>query len=97
VVLRGHVLQAAIEDGFHTYDFLGGVEDHKLRWGASVHAVRRVCIGRPGVTGSVGWLASVGVGSVRESAKRALPDAVLDMLRSARASCYRRRLATTWR
>jgi CelD/BcsL family acetyltransferase involved in cellulose biosynthesis len=97
VVLRGHVLQAAIEEGFHTYDFLGGVEDHKLRWGASVHAVRRVWIGRPGVAGRVGWLASVGVGSVRESAQGALPEAVLDMLRGARASYYRRRLATTWR
>jgi CelD/BcsL family acetyltransferase involved in cellulose biosynthesis len=91
VVLRGHVLRTAIEEGLRSYDFLGGVEDHKLRWGASVHYVRRVRFARPGATGRGAWLATVGAKSARESVKSALPEPVLDALRAGRASYHRRR------
>jgi CelD/BcsL family acetyltransferase involved in cellulose biosynthesis len=91
VVLRGHVLEAAIAEGLRSYDFLGGVEDHKLRWGASVHAVRRVQIARPGAAGHLAWLASVGVASTRDSVKRLVPESVLEGLRSGRSAYHRRR------
>ena len=35
LVLRGEALLSAISDGFHGYDFLGGPEPYKLRWGGS--------------------------------------------------------------
>jgi len=91
VVLRAHVLDAAIAEGFRSYDFLGGVEDHKLRWGASVHSVRSVQIARPGAAGRLAWLASAGVLSARESVKRLLPETALDGLRRGRAAYHRRR------
>jgi CelD/BcsL family acetyltransferase involved in cellulose biosynthesis len=91
VVLRGHVLRNAIEEGLRGYDFMGGVEDHKLRWGASEHHVRNVRFARPGAAGRSAWLATVGRRSARESVKSALPERVLDALRSARERYHRRR------
>lgn len=35
-VLRGEVLKASIEEGLQAYDFLGGPDPYKLRWGAEV-------------------------------------------------------------
>lgn len=91
VVLRGHVLSAAIEEGLRAYDFLGGVEEHKLRWGASVHTVRDVRLGRGGAGGRVAWLESVGAPSAREAVKSRLPERTLDWMRGARAAYHRRR------
>jgi CelD/BcsL family acetyltransferase involved in cellulose biosynthesis len=91
VVLRGHVLETAIAEGCRSYDFLGGVEDHKLRWGASVHAVHRVRIARPGAAGRLAWVASVGAQSTRDLVKRLSPESVLDTLRSGRSAYHRRR------
>lgn len=34
LVLRGQALEAAVRDGAAFYDFLGGAEPYKLRWGA---------------------------------------------------------------
>jgi CelD/BcsL family acetyltransferase involved in cellulose biosynthesis len=97
VVLRGRVLQSAIQEGILAYDFLGGSEDHKLRWGASVHGIRRVRIGRSGPTGSVAWLTTVGAESARESVKGALPDRSLDAYRAVRAGYRRHRAGGAWR
>lgn len=36
LVLRGEALRAAIEEGSTVYDFLGGPDAYKLRWGATV-------------------------------------------------------------
>ncbi len=36
LVLRGEVLSASIDEGLKRYDFLGGPDPYKLRWGASV-------------------------------------------------------------
>ena len=91
VVLRGHVLRTTIEQGLRSYDFMGGVEDHKLRWGTSEHYVRNVRFARPGAAGRAAWLATVGRRSARESVKSALPEPVLDALRSARERYHRRR------
>jgi CelD/BcsL family acetyltransferase involved in cellulose biosynthesis len=92
VILRGQVLRSAIEEGIRSYDFLGGTEDHKLRWGASVDEIRRVRFARSGTSARLAWLATVGVGSAREAVKGALPEPVLDGYRGARAG-YRRRRA----
>jgi CelD/BcsL family acetyltransferase involved in cellulose biosynthesis len=36
LVLRAAVLRAAIEEGCRAYDFLGGADGYKLRWGAEI-------------------------------------------------------------
>jgi CelD/BcsL family acetyltransferase involved in cellulose biosynthesis len=93
VVLRGHVLQRAMEEGLKVYDFLGGIEDHKLRWGAEVHRARRVRLGQAGPRGRAAWWATIGAESAREAVKSALPASILDRLRNARTR-YRRRRGT---
>jgi CelD/BcsL family acetyltransferase involved in cellulose biosynthesis len=97
VILRGQVLRSAIEEGILAYDFLGGSEDHKLRWGASVRGIRRVRIARSGAAGQVAWLATVGAESARESVKGALPEPVLDAYRGVRAGYRRHRASGAWR
>jgi CelD/BcsL family acetyltransferase involved in cellulose biosynthesis len=89
VVLRGHVLRSAIAEGLRSYDFLGGAEDHKLRWGASVHRIRHVTLARPGPMGRVAWAASVGMRSARDVIRSSLPAPLLALTRRARAG-YRR-------
>lgn len=91
VVLRGHAIRAAIEEGLREYDFLGAAEEHKLRWGASVSSVRKIRIARPGAAGRLAWLATVGAGSARESIKSRLPEPMLERLRAVRATRDRRR------
>jgi CelD/BcsL family acetyltransferase involved in cellulose biosynthesis len=91
VVLRGHVLRAAIEEGLDTYDFLGGEEDHKLRWGASIHRVRHLSVARPGAMGRLGWAATAGPRLARDSIKSALPDPMLELVRKGRARYQRLR------
>jgi CelD/BcsL family acetyltransferase involved in cellulose biosynthesis len=94
VVLRGHVLRSAIEEGLRSYDFLGGAEDHKLRWGASIHRVRHLTVARPGAMGRLGWAATAGARSARDSIKSALPAPLLELARRARASYQRLRIGT---
>jgi CelD/BcsL family acetyltransferase involved in cellulose biosynthesis len=42
LVLRGKVLQAAIEEGLTSYDFLGGPERYKQSWTSEVHPRTRI-------------------------------------------------------
>jgi CelD/BcsL family acetyltransferase involved in cellulose biosynthesis len=91
VVLRGHVLRSAIEEGLRSYDFLGGAQDHKLRWGASIHRIRHLTVARAGVAARAGWLQTAGAAAIRDSIKTALPEPVLERLRATRAAYRRRR------
>ena len=52
-VLRSQVLKNLIADGVRTYDFLGGADDSKLRWGAEVRHYLNLEFARPGTRGSV--------------------------------------------
>lgn len=52
-VLRSHVLQDLIARGTRNYDFLGGVADSKLRWGARVQSYLSVEFARPRSAGSL--------------------------------------------
>ena len=92
VVLRGHVLRGCIEEGLRSYDFLGGAEEHKTRWGTSVHHVRRARLTVPGARGRIAWLATVDAEFMREAIKGALPDGALARLRNIRGR-YRRAVA----
>jgi len=43
--LRHLVIEALIDDGIHSYDFLGGWTEHKRRWGAELRHGRDIFIG----------------------------------------------------
>ena len=46
-VLRHMVIEQCIEEGLHTYDFLGGYSEHKRRWKADERFGYDLMIGRP--------------------------------------------------
>jgi len=41
-LLLAETLRRAIEEGLHSYDFLGAAEHHKTRWTSEVHARERI-------------------------------------------------------
>jgi CelD/BcsL family acetyltransferase involved in cellulose biosynthesis len=85
VVLRGHVLRCSIEEGMDAYDFLGGVEDFKTRWGTSVHHVRGVRMAAPGVRGRLAWAATLQAEAVRGALREMAPEGLVHAVRAARA------------
>jgi CelD/BcsL family acetyltransferase involved in cellulose biosynthesis len=52
-VLRSQVLKQLIADGVRRYDFLGGTDESKMRWGAEVKNYVNLHIARPGSRGSI--------------------------------------------
>ena len=66
VVLRGMAIRACIDEGIRGYDFLGGIEDFKTRWGTQTHYVRRVRIGAPGLSGALAFAATAGVRQLKD-------------------------------
>ena len=91
VVLRAHAIKAAIEEGLRSYDFLGGTEDFKRRWGTSVHHVRNVHLAAPGPRGSLAWVATVGAHDARSRLRGRAPDGLVKTVRALRARRYGRR------
>ena len=53
LVLKGHVLQEAVEEGVREYDFLGEEEPYKMHWTRSVRPLGELWIHR---RGPVSWL-----------------------------------------
>ena len=46
-ILRSLVLEESVREGLHTYDFLGGVTQHKLSWAGEVkESTRFTCLGK---------------------------------------------------
>jgi len=52
-VLRSQALKKLIAEGIRKYDFLGGVDDSKLRWGAQIRHYLNMEFARPGTRGSL--------------------------------------------
>jgi CelD/BcsL family acetyltransferase involved in cellulose biosynthesis len=52
-VLRSHVLRTLIAEGIRKYDFLGGTDDSKLRWGGEVKQYLNLQFARGGTRGSL--------------------------------------------
>ena len=84
VVLRGHVIRSAIEEGLRAYDFLGGAEDFKTRWGTSAHHVRVVRAAARGPRGLAAWLAVVGAEDARALVRERAPRPLLAAVRAVR-------------
>ena len=55
VVLRGMAIRECIAEGLTSYDFLGGEEEFKTRWGTTTHFVERARIGAPGLAGALAY------------------------------------------
>jgi len=51
-VLRSHVLRQIVGEGVRRYDFLGGTDDSKMRWGGEVKSYRNLHFARPLSLGS---------------------------------------------
>ncbi len=74
----GHTLRALvfadnIRRGVAAYDFLGGVSEHKLLWGAAVKESVRLTIVRPTLRGRRYRLMTNGVERLKESVRRIAP------------------------
>jgi CelD/BcsL family acetyltransferase involved in cellulose biosynthesis len=93
VVLRAHAIKAAIEEDLRSYDFLGGTEDFKRRWGTSVHHVRNVRLAAPGPRGTLAWMATVGADEAHSRLRRRAPDGLVRTVRTLRARRYGRQPA----
>jgi CelD/BcsL family acetyltransferase involved in cellulose biosynthesis len=86
VVLRGLAIRDCIGEGIRAYDFLGGTEEFKTRWGTAVHHTERVRIGAPGWAGRLAFGGTAGVLMAREWARARVPRWAID----ARAAWTRR-------
>jgi len=86
VTLRFDALRHAIEtDHLRGYDFLGGVEDFKTRWGTSTHDTRTVYITARGTRGRLAWLATAGTRDLFSRVVSIAPRGLVKALRVARA------------
>jgi CelD/BcsL family acetyltransferase involved in cellulose biosynthesis len=52
-VLRARVIEACIAEGVHTYDFLGGMSDHKRSWRAKERTGHDLFLGHPSLKNRV--------------------------------------------
>ena len=66
--LRAHVFRDCVERGLDVYDFLAGVTQHKLSWGAEVVHSVRLTLGPPSIRNRIAFTAR----DAREAAKRLL-------------------------
>ena len=98
VVLRGMAIRESIVEGLKGYDFLGGAEEFKSRWGTNVHHVQRVRIGAPGLAGAVAFASTAGWRRAKDWGRRRAPGWLLaarEGWRSRRDAARARRQAAT--
>jgi CelD/BcsL family acetyltransferase involved in cellulose biosynthesis len=82
-VLRSQVLKQLIADGVSRYDFLGGTDDSKIRWGAEVKKYLNLHFARPRSWGA-GYLALKDQGRLTKDWLRSrLPPGILKKLKRA--------------
>lgn len=84
-VLRSQVLKTLIADGVRRYDFLGGTDESKLRWGAKVNSYLNLEFARAHSKGSL-YLGFRHKGAETKSWFRArVPNAILNAWRRVRS------------
>lgn len=84
-VLRGGALQQLIQENVRTYDFLGGEDAYKTRWGARQAVYRQLHLARAFSLGAVCLACVDKAGRGREWLRKALPSSVWNLLRKAKA------------
>lgn len=80
-VLRAHVLQQVIPEGVRRYDFLGGVNPRKERWGVEVGHYLHLHFARPRGRGSFYLHAVRNARMSKDWARQHLPAPVMSLLR----------------
>ncbi|HXU11942.1 MAG TPA: GNAT family N-acetyltransferase [Candidatus Binatia bacterium] len=78
VVLRGMAIRESIAEGLQAYDFLGGTEDFKTRWGTRTHEVEQVRIGAPGPLGGFAYLCTAGWRDAKLWVRARLPKRIVE-------------------
>jgi CelD/BcsL family acetyltransferase involved in cellulose biosynthesis len=73
-VLRGQVLKQLIDDGVRCYDFLGGVGESKIRWGAREGHYVNLRFARPRSVGAAYLHAQRYAGESKSWLRRHLPE-----------------------
>jgi CelD/BcsL family acetyltransferase involved in cellulose biosynthesis len=75
-VLRSQVLKSLMADGVRKYDFLGGTDDSKIRWGAEVRNYVNLEFARPRSRGSVHLSVRGKSAATKEWLRQHLPQSV---------------------
>jgi CelD/BcsL family acetyltransferase involved in cellulose biosynthesis len=83
-VLRGQVLKRLISEGIRRYDFLGGTDESKVRWGGEVRNYLNIHFARPLSRGSLHLVLKSKSAATKNWLRSQLPAAVWSILRSAR-------------
>lgn len=80
-LLRAHALQVLIGEGVRSYDFLGGEDPSKDRWGAVVMSYKDVHFARPGTKGSAFLQVDEAVKESKKWVRNHLPKGIVNVLR----------------
>ena len=82
-VLRSRVLEQLIAEGVRRYDFLGGTDDSKMRWGGEMKSYINLHFARPASRGSFYLAMKSGTGRSKNWLRNHLPPGVWNGLKSA--------------
>jgi CelD/BcsL family acetyltransferase involved in cellulose biosynthesis len=82
-VLRGQVLKNLIAEGIRRYDFLGGADESKLRWGAEPGHYRDLRFARPRSVGGAYLKTQDYARQTKSWLRRNLPESVWQILHKA--------------
>ncbi len=78
VVLRGMAIRECIAEGLVSYDFLGGVEEFKTRWGTTNHFAQRARIGAAGPAGGFAYFCTAKLRDAKLWAREHLPERLVE-------------------
>jgi CelD/BcsL family acetyltransferase involved in cellulose biosynthesis len=67
-------IRESIAEGLGSYDFLGGDEEFKTRWGTDTHHVVRARIGAPGPEGGLAYVCTAEVRDAKLWVREHLPE-----------------------
>ena len=85
-VLRAHVLKTLIGQGVRQYDFLGGEETSKVRWGAEIGSYADIHFARPLTRGAIYLRTDLATRALKSWFRTNLPVPMLRALRKGKSS-----------
>jgi CelD/BcsL family acetyltransferase involved in cellulose biosynthesis len=85
-VLRAHVLKTLIGQGVRQYDFLGGEEQSKVRWGTQIGGYADIHFARPMTRGSIFLRMDQATRALKSWFRTNLPAPILRALRKRKSS-----------
>jgi CelD/BcsL family acetyltransferase involved in cellulose biosynthesis len=85
-VLRAHVIKTLIGQGVRQYDFLGGEEQSKVRWGAQIGSYADIHFARPMTRGAIYLRMDQTTRALKSWIRTNLPSPILRALRKRKSS-----------